>query len=95
MINNMRSYDYFIYGAKDAYGQDILAPEAQGKIKMSINITSQSTQDNIKYKDCTYIGLTHDKAINDTYVIQYGNEKLKVLYINPNGRYKQIFMSEI
>ena len=95
MINTeMRFYDYFTYGEKDDYGQPQLSKETQGTIKMAINITSQSTQDNINYKDASYIGLTH-AAIDDTYVIQYGPEKLKVLYVNPMGRYKQAFMKEI
>lgn len=92
ITTNMKLYDYYIYGATDAYGQAQMSPEAQGKIKMNINISSQSIQDNINYKDSKYIGLTHDPKINDTYVIQYGNEKLKVLYINPKGRYKQVFL---
>ena len=95
MINTeMHFYDYFTYGEKDDYGQPQLSEETQGTIKMAINITSQSTQDNINYKDASYIGLTH-AAIDDTYVIQYGPEKLKVLYVNPMGRYKQAFMKEI
>ena len=95
MINtSMRYYDYFTYGEKDAYGQVQLSESAQGTIKMSINILSQSTQDHIKYKDCSYVGITHFN-IDDSYVIQYGNERLKVLYVNPQGRFKQVFMREI
>lgn len=96
MINaSMRDYPYYIYNSIDEYGQNIVTPEAQGTIKMSINITSQNVQENIKYKDCTYLGLTTRKNIDDSYVIQYGDEKLKVLYVNPNGRYIQVFMSEM
>lgn len=95
MINaDMRIYDYYTYGENDGYGQPTLSAIPQGKIKMAINITSQSIQDNINYKDCQYIGLTLF-PIDDTYVIQYGEEKLKVLYVNPKGRYKQVFLSEI
>lgn len=95
MINsNMRVYDYFTYGEADAYGQPQLSPFPEGQIKMSINITSQSVQDNINYKDSQYIGLTHS-SIDDSYVIQYGDERLKVLYVNPHGRLKQVFMATI
>lgn len=95
MINsNMRTYDYYTYGEQNAYGQSVLSEEVQGTVKMAINTTSQNIQENIKYKGATYMGLTHSN-INDTYVIQYGNERLKVLYVNPNGRYKQVFMGEI
>lgn len=95
MINtDMRYYNYFTYGEDDEYGQPQLSEEVKGSIKIAINTTSQSVQDNINYKDATYIGLTH-AAIDDTYVIQYGDEKLKVLYVNPKGRFKQVFLKEI
>ena len=94
MINaEMRLYNYFTYGTNDEYGQPALAFDAQGTIKMSIALTSQSIQDNINYQDAQYIGLTHDANITDKYVIEYGSEKLKVLYINTAGRYKQVFMA--
>jgi hypothetical protein len=93
MINaDMHLYNFFTFGDDDGYGMPELSKEPKGRIKMAINITSQGTQDNILYKDCSYMGLTLDDAINDTYVIEYGAEKLKVLYINPRGRYKQVFM---
>ncbi len=95
MINaNMRLYNYFTLGGKDAYGQPVLPSkdtEPVGQIKMAINISSLSTQDNILYKDCSYVGLTH-AAIDDTYVIDYNGSFLKVLYINADGRYTQVFM---
>ena len=92
MINaTMRLYDYYLYNEKDSYGQAQLTPTAQGSIPISIHITSQSIQDNINYTGANYIGLTM-AAIDDSFVIQYGTEKLKVLYINPMGRYKQVFL---
>lgn len=95
MINaDMRIYDYYTYGEKDAYGQLKLSEEVKGSVKMAINVTSQYVQDNINYKGCTYMGLTH-AAIDDTYVIKYGDHKLKVMYVNPKGRFKQVFMAEI
>lgn len=95
MINgNMRSYDYFTFGDKNEYGSPQLSEDIKGSIKMSISTTSQSVQDNIKYKGATYIGLTTG-SIDDTFVIQYGNERLKVLYVTPVGRFKQVFMSEM
>lgn len=91
----MRTYNYFTFGDDNGYGQPTLSDVPHGTIKMAINITSQSTQDNILYKDGSYIGLTFDNSVNDTYVIQYGETKLKVLYVNPKGRYKQVFMGEM
>ncbi|MBR5823796.1 MAG: hypothetical protein IKY67_06605 [Paludibacteraceae bacterium] len=95
MINaQMRFYDYFTFGTKDEYGQLVLSDEPVGTIKMAINIASQTTQDNINYKDCRYTGLTY-APVDDTYVIQYGEEKLKVLYVNPLGRITQVFLTNI
>jgi hypothetical protein len=92
MINaDMRLYNYFTYVDSDGYGQTALTEEPVGEVKMAINISSQATQDNILYKDCSYIGLTH-APIDDSFVIQYGDEKLKVLYVNPKGRFKQVFL---
>ena len=95
MINaDMRIYDYYTYGEDNGYGQPGLSASPQGTIKMAVNITSQAVQDNINYADAQYMGLTLS-SIDDTYVIQYGDEKLKVLYVNPKGRYKQVFLSKI
>lgn len=94
---DMRHYDYFTIGAVDEYGQQTIPSKndtPEGVIKMAINITSQGIQDNINYKDCKYIGLTHAR-VDDTYVIRYEEELLKVLYVNPKGRYKQVFLGEI
>lgn len=96
MINsNMREYNYYLYSDNDGYGQAGITDEVQGTVKMSIHNTSTSTQDNILYKDATYLGLTLNKAVDDTYVIEYGKERLKVLYIVPQGRYRQVFMKYI
>lgn len=94
MINaDMRLYDYYLMGASNAYGQQTLPPSdaaPAGTVKMAIYSTTQATQDNIKYKDCTYIALTLDD-VTDNFIIQYGTEKLKVLYVQQKGRYKQVF----
>lgn len=91
---DFRKYNYFLYLEKDEYAQPQMSKEPQGQIKMAIYITSQAIQDNINYKSANYVGLTQ-AAIDDTYVIQYGNEKLKVLYVNPQSRLKQVFLAKI
>lgn len=94
MINTaMRTYNYSTLGAEDAYGQVTNSGEVVGTIKMAISISSQSVQDNINFQDCNYVGLTMAE-VDDSYVIHYGSEKLKVLYVNPEGRYKQVFMKK-
>jgi hypothetical protein len=94
ITTDMRAYDYFTIGDKNAYGQAVSDNEVKGTIKMAISISSQTVQDNINFKDCTYIGLTTDKSVNDKMVIQYGQEKLKVQYVNPRGRFIQVFLKQ-
>ena len=69
MINsNMRTYSYFTFGANNAYGQRTLSTEPVGTVKMAISLTSQSIQDNINYKEASYVGLTY-ALLDDTAVI--------------------------
>ncbi len=99
MINtDMRFYDYYKLGEENEYGQPqlpSLTSEPTGKILMYINLSSQAVTDNIKYSNCSYIGLTRRENVDDTYIIKYGNELLKVLYVNPKGRLTQVFLAEI
>lgn len=93
MINSqMRNYDYYIYGEQDAYGQPTLS-DKKGTVKMTINVLSKRIEDNVLYAQAEYIGLTNDAQINDKYVIAYDSDKLKVLYIYPYGRLKQVYMA--
>lgn len=96
MINaNMRECDFYTYGNADGYGQPSLSTDVQGTIKIAIYETAQAIQDNINYKNASYVGLTHDSKVNDTYVIEYKNKRLKVLYVQPLGRYRQVFMGDM
>lgn len=98
MINaNMRLYDFYTIGAPNEYGQAKISDKPAGQVKMSISISSQSIQDNILYKGAQFVAITHDTKVNDTYVIQYGDERLKVLYVAqaaPN-RPRTIFLARM
>lgn len=96
MINaKFATYDYYTIGDLNEYGQAKISEDVKGSVKMAIFPTSQSVQDNILYLNAQYMGLTHDQNINDTYVIQYGNIKLKVLYVSPTARLQQVFLSKV
>ncbi len=95
IYTNMRSYNYFTFGEPNAYGQPQLSKEPVGQVKLSIFTTSQSVQANINYTNANYIALTHDKNINDEWVIEYGKERLKVLYTMKQGRYIQVFLAKM
>lgn len=90
-----RFYKYTKYSAENAYGQPTLLTEPVGEVKIAIFTSSQSIQDNINYKDANYIGLTFSTLLDDKCVILYGDKKLKVLYVNPEARVKQVFFKEI
>ena len=99
MINSkMRAYDYYLMGDDNGYGQHTIikddngTPVKQGQVKLSISTLTKTVTDDLRYSDSTYIGLTQDRSIKDTYLIQYGDEVLKVLYVNPDGRYNQVFL---
>lgn len=92
ITTRMKTYNYYLLADSDEYGQAQITPEAQGQIKMALSTTSQSVQDNINYKDANYIGLTLNE-INDKYIIEVGEEKLKVLYAFNGGRFKQAFLT--
>lgn len=97
MINaNFKKYNYFTIGEKNTYGQEVMPTkdsEPVGEITMAIHLSSKSILDDINYAGANYIGLTHAK-VDDTYIIEYGEERLKVLYVTP-GRLNQVFMRKI
>lgn len=96
MINlKMRTYNYFTLGGLDEYGQAKLSEDVKGTVKIAIYPTSQNVQQNILYLNSQYVGFTHDKNINDTYVLDYDGDKLKVLYINRLGRLYQVFLAKV
>lgn len=95
MINTrMRSYKYSVLDSNDEYGQP-QAVEAADTIKMAITLSSETLQDNALYSGAQYVGLTLDKRVNAKCIIHYESEKLKVLYVNPQGRYNQIFLARM
>ena len=95
MINRqMKSYSYYTLGTNDEYGQP-QETKADDKIKMAINFVTESIQENPLYSGAQYTGLTLNKNIDANYIIQYGDEKLKVLYVNKAGRYNQAFMARV
>lgn len=91
IVTRMRTYPYSSFGALDAYGQPTLSQEPVGEVKMAIHIASQSVSDTIRYSECEYTGVTLSQ-VDDSMVIHYGDERLKVLYVNTHGRYNVCYM---
>ena len=95
MINTqMAKYNYSLLGVANEYGELDINSTVVGSVEMAINLFSQNTADNVLYSTCEYIGLTKE-VIDDNYIIHYGNEKLKVMYVNSFGRLKQVYMQRM
>lgn len=95
MINNdMRLYNYHLLEDADGYGQVVCSEEVKGQVKMAVNIASQTVRDSVAYNGTELVGLTHDN-VTDKYVVVYNDEKYKVLYVNPKGRLKQVYMTRM
>ena len=95
MINaQMTEYKYYPY-KENAYGEAILDEGSYGSILMAINLINQTVSDNPLYTDATYLGLTYNKEISDSNVVEYDNQKLKVIYVNPIGKYTQVYMAKM
>lgn len=96
MINTqMRDYKYLkITEENDDYGQPQTV-EANGTIKMAINFSTETIQENSLYSNAQYVGLTLNKDIDATYIIKYGSDQLKVLYVNKQGRYTQVYLARM
>jgi hypothetical protein len=96
MINaDYRVYNYYLYEGQDDYGQPKLSEDIKGQVKMAIYPTSQSIQANVLYHNAQYVGITQDKTVKDTFVIDYSGTKLKILYVSPTGRLQQVFLSKV
>lgn len=91
---NMKTYSYYLMNQRNAYGELVIPERSTGVIEMDLQVFNQSTKDNILYTGATYIGLTQD-YITDEYIIADGAKRLKVLYINTAGKYKQVFMCQV
>lgn len=96
MINSkMKNYTYSRTSKDiDDYGMPVIINE-EGTIKMSINFVNETINENSLYSGAQYVGLTLNKQIDANYIIQYGEEKLKVLYVNKEGKYNQVFMARV
>ena len=100
MINTQfKQYDYYRYSTSNSYGQPTINTNEPpvGTVKLAINIITQSVTDSILYKDASYIALTWDKDIDDTYAIIYGTEVLKVLYVSAPNKFKlrQVYLQKL
>ena len=97
MINTtFNDYDYYVFSqSENDYGEKTISTTKAGSVSIAIYLYTQNITSNIKYKDAQYIGLIESTNIKESCVIAYGDKKLKVLYVNPVGRWQQVYMQEM
>lgn len=95
MINaRMKLYNFFTIGEPNGYGQPQMPAtdaEPTGQIRMAIELLTQSAADNVCYREASFVGFTH-MDIDTSFIIQYDDLRLKVMYVVDAGRYKQVFL---
>ena len=92
ILRDMRPYEFTMLGAVDDYGQMTIDGGTEGAIRMAVYVASQTIGDSIVYRDAQYIGMTKDD-VTDRHIIHYEGQRLKVLYVQPKGHFKQAFMA--
>lgn len=91
----MREYTYTrLLNEFDDYGQP-QRRENEGKVKMAINFANEQITANNLYSSASYVGFTLNKEVNESYIINYNGQKLKVTYAIPLGRYNQVFLARV
>jgi hypothetical protein len=95
LATQMREYSYSrLIDEVDEYGQPQTI-EAEGVVKMAINFASEQVTANNLYSGASYVGFTLNKEVDETYIIQYKENKLKVTYANNLGRYNQVYLAKL
>ena len=95
IATKMREYKYFRYVGEDEYGQAKLSDKPIGTVKVAIYLISEQPDGTIKFCKGMYQGVTLDKEIDDTYVIKYGKQLLKVTSVTPSNLYRIVYLTRI
>lgn len=88
---DMREALVYVLGENDEYGQPTLNPENPIKITLTFGLFNHSPVEDPRYQDVMYTGLT-TYNLTDKNVIQIGDSKFKVKFVNPFGRLNQVFL---
>lgn len=80
------------YGGYDEYGQQLGELQSTKEIKVAIGYYTHTATEDIRYQDVKYYGLTKDKTITDKDYLIVGDNKYKVLFVNPTTRWAQLFL---
>ena len=88
---SMREALKFSLAADDEYGQATLDTENPSTIHLTFGLYNPKEVADVRYQDVEYTGLTFDN-LTDNDVIQLGEDKYKVKFVNPFGRISQVFL---
>lgn len=89
--SSMKSYPLYELGSLDSYGQ-LGSPNLVGEVELDLQVYSHSQLGSPLYENCEFIGLTLARDLSDKNLIEVEGKKLKVLFVNSQGRYTQIFL---
>lgn len=94
MINReMRKANLITYApGVDEYGQPRKGEQSKRDIELTFRIYSHSPVEDIRFNEVTHTGLTADKTITDTNAIELEGKTYNIKFVNPEGRFAQLFM---
>jgi len=91
---SMHQAQVLMLGEDDEYGQPQIVEAPLPSITLSFGLYTHSSVEDPRYQDVEYTGLTTHE-VNDKMVLQIGDERYKVLFVNPFGRINQVFLKSI
>ena len=80
------------HGGVDDYGYQLAEELSTRKIEGSVSLYQHTQTSDIRYIDCEYVVLTKDKDISVNDSIEINGKEMKVMFVNPYGRLKQVFI---
>lgn len=80
------------YGGLDEYGQELAELQNEREIMVAVGFYTHTATDDIRYQDVKYYGLTKDRNITDKDYLVVGENKYKVLFVNPTTRWTQLYL---
>lgn len=93
MINReMRQATVVTYGGVDEYGQMNTTATASRDTYLTFGLYQHTNSNDVRYQNVTHYGLTKDSEITDNDIIVIDGVEYKVLFVNPFGRMREVFL---
>lgn len=78
--------------SKDEYGQRHSSEAFSHIIDITFGLFDNTISNDIRYANCKYVGLTKDTSLTDNDYLIIDGQEYKIEFINPFGRWVQVFM---